>query len=131
MRRKPSETVQLKLRFPERLRVRIEAEAKKNDRSMNAEIVHRLEQSFQRDDSVALVKTVASEAAQAAAYLVRDMTEEDFRRALPNTISTVSIGATEEHYVATKEQRPAKPRRATAVTADTVSAVFQPGVRKR
>ena len=69
MPRKPSETVQLKLRFPERLRVRIEAEAEKSERSMNAEIVHRLEQSFEGDSRADLVKTVASEAAQRAASL--------------------------------------------------------------
>ena len=69
MPRKPSETVQLKLRFPERLRVRIEAEAEKSERSMNAEIVHRLEQSFEGDNRADLVKAVASEAAQRAASL--------------------------------------------------------------
>ena len=35
----------VKAPFPERLRVRIEAEAEKSERSMNAKIVHRLEQS--------------------------------------------------------------------------------------
>jgi plasmid stability protein len=50
MSRKPSETVQLKLRFPERLRQRIESAAARDERSMNAEIVHRLEQSFQKED---------------------------------------------------------------------------------
>jgi hypothetical protein len=62
MPRKPSETVQLKLRFPERLRIRIEAEAEKNERSMNAEIVRRLEQSFEKDDRAALLKDAAAEA---------------------------------------------------------------------
>jgi hypothetical protein len=48
--RKPTDTVQLKLRFPERLRRQLEREAAKNERSMNAEIVERLKQSFRRDD---------------------------------------------------------------------------------
>ena len=42
-----NETVQLKLRFAESLRIRLEREAKKNGQSMNSEIVQRLEQSFQ------------------------------------------------------------------------------------
>lgn len=64
MPRDPSETVQLKLRFPERLRNRIEAAAEKNQRSMNAEIVARLEQSFARDDRSALVENTASTTAR-------------------------------------------------------------------
>jgi hypothetical protein len=55
MARKPSDTVQLKLRFPEALRRLLERAAKANDRSMNAEIVHRLEQSFHADPAVDLV----------------------------------------------------------------------------
>jgi hypothetical protein len=64
MTRKQSETVQLKLRFPERLRLRIEAAANRNQRSLNAEIIDRLDQSFRRDDTVAnnaaLVKATAT-----------------------------------------------------------------------
>lgn len=37
---------QYKLRWPEELRDKIQASAKENNRSMNAEIVHRLENSF-------------------------------------------------------------------------------------
>ena len=46
MARKPSDTVQLKLRFSERLRRRLEREAKRQDRSLNSEIVNRLDESF-------------------------------------------------------------------------------------
>jgi hypothetical protein len=46
MARKPTDTVQLNLRFSEALRRRLEREAERNDRSMNAEIIDRLEQSF-------------------------------------------------------------------------------------
>jgi hypothetical protein len=60
MTRKQSETVQLKLRFPERLRLRIESAANRNQRSMNAEIIDRLEQSFQRYDQAALVEATAT-----------------------------------------------------------------------
>lgn len=44
--RKPTDTVGLKLRFLESLRRRFEREARRNNRSMNAEIIHRLERSF-------------------------------------------------------------------------------------
>jgi hypothetical protein len=60
MTRRQSDTVQLKLRFPERLRLRIESAADRNQRSMNAEIIHRLEQSFQKDDQAALVEATAT-----------------------------------------------------------------------
>jgi hypothetical protein len=58
MARKPADTVQLKLRFPEKLRRRIEAAADKNQQSMNAEIVERLEQSFQKDDQASVTATL-------------------------------------------------------------------------
>src|SRR4029450_4118146 len=65
MPRKQSDTVQLKLRFPERVRNRIEAAAERNQRSMNAEIVARLEQSFERDDRAALIEATAHATANA------------------------------------------------------------------
>jgi predicted HicB family RNase H-like nuclease len=43
--RKATDTIQLKLRFSEALRRRLER-AKSDGRSLNSEIVHRLEQSF-------------------------------------------------------------------------------------
>jgi hypothetical protein len=45
-KRKPDEIVNLKVRFTEALRKRIEQEAKKNQRSLNGEIVYRLTASF-------------------------------------------------------------------------------------
>ena len=47
MARNPTDEIQLKLRFAEALRRRLERAAADNNRSMNAEIIHRLEQSFQ------------------------------------------------------------------------------------
>ena len=47
MARKPNEMVQLKLRFPESLRRRLERDAGRNKQSMNSEIVSRLESSFE------------------------------------------------------------------------------------
>jgi len=60
MTRKQSETAELRLRFSEALRSRIDAAARRNQRSMNAEIIHRLEQSFQRHDQLALAKQAAT-----------------------------------------------------------------------
>jgi hypothetical protein len=48
--RKPSDTAHLNLRYPEALRRRLERAGKSNGRSLNSEIVHRLEQSFRRED---------------------------------------------------------------------------------
>ena len=52
MTRKPTDLVQLKLRFDERLRRRIERAAERNECSMNAEIIKRLEQSFEQVDKI-------------------------------------------------------------------------------
>jgi hypothetical protein len=45
-KRKPDDIVNLKLRFTEALRSRIEQEAEKNHRSLNSEIVYRLGTTF-------------------------------------------------------------------------------------
>ena len=50
MARKPTDTVQLNLRFSESLRRRLERAADANNCSLNSEIVVRLEQSFRRED---------------------------------------------------------------------------------
>jgi Arc-like DNA binding domain len=50
MARKPTDTAHLNLRYPEALRRRLERAGKSNGRSLNSEIVHRLEQSFRLDD---------------------------------------------------------------------------------
>jgi Arc-like DNA binding dprotein len=49
-RRQPNETVQLKLRFSEALRRQLEEAAASNQRSLNAEIIKRLEGSFLSPD---------------------------------------------------------------------------------
>ena len=41
-KRKPTDIVNLKVRLTEQLRARLEQDAKKNNRSLNKEIVHRL-----------------------------------------------------------------------------------------
>ena len=45
-KRKPTDIVNLKVRFTEAMRQRIEQEAKKNQRSLNGEIVYRLGLTF-------------------------------------------------------------------------------------
>jgi hypothetical protein len=50
MARKPTDTAHLNLRYPEALRRRLERAAMNSRRSMNTEIVERLEQSFRRED---------------------------------------------------------------------------------
>jgi hypothetical protein len=51
--RKPNDVVQLKLRFSERLRARLEKAAAKTDDSLNTEIIRRLERSFAEEDVIA------------------------------------------------------------------------------
>jgi hypothetical protein len=55
-KRKPTDIVQLKLRFPEELRKKVEREANKNERSLNGEIVHRLRLTFQMADIQTIIK---------------------------------------------------------------------------
>lgn len=52
MARQKSDTVQLKVRMKEALRSRLEASAKANKVSLNAEAVNRLEASFRREDAI-------------------------------------------------------------------------------
>jgi Arc-like DNA binding domain len=56
MARRTTETVHLKLRFREALRRRIEQAARRNEQSMNAEIIDRLERSFAKDDTRSLLE---------------------------------------------------------------------------
>jgi hypothetical protein len=51
-RRKPTEFVQFKLRVRQELRLRLEREAKKSERSANNEAVARLEKSFDQETRV-------------------------------------------------------------------------------
>jgi len=51
-KRKPSDMVQLKLRFPEALRLRLEREAKKHGASLNSEIIRILDDSFRKSGDI-------------------------------------------------------------------------------
>jgi biopolymer transport protein ExbB/TolQ len=57
MARKATVMVQLKLRFSEALRRRLEREAARNKRSMNTEIIHRLEESLGDQAQAAMFTT--------------------------------------------------------------------------
>jgi hypothetical protein len=59
MARKPTDQVKLNLRFVEALRARLEKAATKNNRSLNEEIVRRLEDSFQGDDLAAAIEKLS------------------------------------------------------------------------
>ena len=52
MARQQNDQIQLKLRFSEQLRRRLERAASQADRSMNAEIIHRLTRSFENEDLI-------------------------------------------------------------------------------
>jgi hypothetical protein len=56
MARKPADTSHLRLRYPKALRRRLAHAAKAKDRSMNSEIIFRLEQSFLMDELDAEMK---------------------------------------------------------------------------
>jgi hypothetical protein len=59
MARKPTDPVKLNLRFNEALRARLEKQATKNNRSLNEEIINRLEDSFQGDDLAAALEKLS------------------------------------------------------------------------
>jgi Arc-like DNA binding dprotein len=59
MAKKPSDPVKLNLRFNEALRSRLEKQATKNNRSLNEEIVRRLEDSFKGDDFIGAIERLS------------------------------------------------------------------------
>src|SRR5262249_45362203 len=61
MARKLSDTVQLKLRFSEALRRRLEREARRQEHSLNGEIINRLEQSFRKSEDADLLGSTLRE----------------------------------------------------------------------
>jgi Arc-like DNA binding domain len=66
MARKPADKVGIVVRFSEALRRRIEKAAKARNRSMNAEIVERLEASFRNEDRQGEMEAMAERAAERA-----------------------------------------------------------------
>jgi DNA-directed RNA polymerase specialized sigma subunit len=78
MQRKLTDQVQLKLRFDEKLRRKLEKAAEKNDRSMNAEIVNRLERSLQDQEILTEIRNELAAMKQA----MTETQEEQFERFL-------------------------------------------------
>jgi hypothetical protein len=73
-KRKPTDLVNLKVRFTEAMRKRIEQEAKKNQRSLNGEIVYRLGVSF-GEEGVALAAQF-EEAEKEVARMFREIVSQ-------------------------------------------------------
>lgn len=69
-RRYPSdEQYRFIVRLPDGMREQIKAEAEKNNRSMNAEVVHRLELTFRFDLDVGAEERMKSEAGPLADFI--------------------------------------------------------------
>jgi hypothetical protein len=77
MAKKSKALVPLMTRIPEGLRVVLEKEAKRNGRSMNAEIIHRLSESLAAGTILDLYKGYAEMAANAAAEKVSKRTADE------------------------------------------------------
>jgi hypothetical protein len=88
MARKPTDEVQLKLRFDEKLRRRLAREAERNDRSMNAEIVLRLESSFRQEDTEQLLERALA----AIVVDVRDIKQQLERLTAPSPTTLLDLG---------------------------------------
>src|SRR5262249_20560280 len=81
MARKPTDTVQLKLRFPEALRRKLVRQAARQGQSLNGYIVRILEAAFQQSDSVqqraqAIAEALGDEIVNAVVKGAKEWTEE-------------------------------------------------------
>jgi hypothetical protein len=77
-KRKKTDVVKLQLRIREGLRGRLESAAKNQERSLNSEIVARLEESFRRSELASLTENVRE--LSALTGWVRKKVEEDDAR---------------------------------------------------
>jgi hypothetical protein len=77
--RKPTDTVKLQLRLTERLRRLLTQAAKDQKRSLNAEILHRLDETFLRQNFSALMREHIDNAAKAAAEIAAEKVAERLR----------------------------------------------------
>jgi Arc-like DNA binding domain len=78
MARKVTDTVQLKLRFSERLRRQLEQAAKHNRQSLNSEIVDRLYVSFEKEAQEKAMGDMVQQAIDGAAFGTGRKLEEKF-----------------------------------------------------
>ena len=79
MARKPTDAIKLQLRLTERLRRLLTQAAKDQKRSLNAEILHRLDESFLRQNLAALMREHIENTAKATAKAVADEITENLR----------------------------------------------------
>ena len=89
MARKLSETVQLKLRFGEELRRKLEKAAERNGQSMNMEIIARLEGSFTRQET----RQDIERAVESAAKLAVELTIQEITKVMQPRESYAAIAA--------------------------------------
>jgi hypothetical protein len=92
MRRKSTDIVQLKLRFPEALRRNL-SQAAKGKRSMNAEIVSRLDESFLRGNLAALMREHIDNAVTVAGTAAATKAVEQVVQLMREHIDTASTAA--------------------------------------
>ncbi|HDS1226013.1 TPA: Arc family DNA-binding protein [Stenotrophomonas maltophilia] len=81
---KPHDTVRSQLRLPAELHQRVAQAAEESGRSMNAEIVHRIEQTFSADPQ-------AAEMAHDFRYVLLDLVEHG--KVTPETLSRIKKNA--------------------------------------
>jgi hypothetical protein len=92
MARKPTDTVQIKVRIREATRQRIEREAKRRRVPVNGEMAHRLEQSFDQDalrDLDAAAGSITVSCARLEELLTRHLLREDYVRAVDALLDSV------------------------------------------
>jgi hypothetical protein len=109
--RKSAEYTHFKLRIRRKLRDQIEREATKNRRSSTAEVIERLERSFDQDATAHLVQDAAREAAERAvgSWTVKLTKTPEFLEALKQAKwETPAPGALTEESPKARIERAAK-----------------------
>ena len=99
MARKATATVQLKLRMKEPLRARLAGAAVKRGVSLNSEVVHRLEESFRREEKES---TIAARAAGGVYASFGGLQAFTLMRLLANAIGALE-GATGKSWLKDQE----------------------------
>jgi plasmid stability protein len=82
-KRKPWDMVQLKLRFPEELRRRLEQQATRHHTSLNSEIIQILEEAFRRSDVIqkhaeAIAEALGDQFVDAVVERAKEMERDDW-----------------------------------------------------
>jgi hypothetical protein len=99
-KRKRTDVVKLQLRIREALRRRLEVAAKAEERSLNTEIAHRLENSFEQEkNSLLLEELLAPGAGLALIRAVAIILRTAGRDWIPRTLSEAAITPPKSHAV--------------------------------